>query len=49
MNVPGALARCLRILMHVNTERPLTDIKHIYLHGARALRRDLVADEESQS
>lgn len=49
MNVPGALARCLRILMHVNTDRPLADIKHVYLHGARALRRDLVADEESQS
>lgn len=47
MNVPGALARCLRILMHVNTDRPLADIKHVYLHGARALRRDLVADEES--
>lgn len=49
MNVPGALARCLRILMHVNTERGLSEIKHIYLHGARVLRRDLVADEESTS
>ncbi|MEX1022423.1 MAG: chorismate mutase [Dehalococcoidia bacterium] len=48
MNVPGALAKCLRILMHVNTDRPLADIKHVYLHGARALRRDLVADEESK-
>lgn len=49
MNVPGALARCLRILMHVNTQRSLHEIKHVYLHGARVLRRDLVADEESQS
>lgn len=49
MNVPGALARCLRILMHVNTDRPLAEIKHVYLHGARVLRRDLVADEESTS
>ncbi len=49
MNVPGALARCLRILMHVNTERGLSEIKHIYLHGARVLRRDLVADEEPTS
>lgn len=49
MNVPGAMARCLRILMHVNTERSLTDIKHIYLRGARALRRDLVEEEESRS
>ncbi len=46
MNVPGSLARCLRILMHVNTDRSLDEIKHIYLHGARALRRDLVEHEE---
>jgi chorismate mutase len=46
MNVPGSLAKCLRILMHVNTERSLGEIKHIYLRGARALRRDLVDDEE---
>ena len=48
MNVPGSLARCLRILMHVNTECSLAEIKHVYLHGARVLRRDLVAEEESQ-
>lgn len=46
MNVPGSLAKCLRILMHVNTDRSLGEIKHIYLRGARALRRDLVDDEE---
>ncbi|PKN82883.1 MAG: chorismate mutase [Chloroflexi bacterium HGW-Chloroflexi-9] len=46
MNVPGSLAKCLRILMHVNTDRPVGEIKHIYLRGARALRRDLVDDEE---
>jgi len=48
MNVPGSLAKCLRILMHVNTDRPLMDIKHVYLHGARALRRDLVEEQESK-
>jgi chorismate mutase len=48
MNVPGSLARCLRILMHVNTERSAAEIKHIYLHGARALRRDLVGDGVSE-
>ncbi|MBM3138762.1 MAG: chorismate mutase [Chloroflexi bacterium] len=44
MNVPGSLARCLRILMHVNTNRAPGEIKHVYLHGARVLRRDLVGD-----
>ena len=49
MTVPGSLPKCLRILMHVNTDRPQAEIKHIYLHGARVLRRDLVAEEESTS
>lgn len=49
MNVPGSLQKCLRILMHVNTDRPLREIKHVYLHGARALRRDLVEEQESKS
>jgi chorismate mutase len=42
MSVPGSLPRCLRILMHVNTELAADQVKHIYLHGARVLRPDLV-------
>lgn len=41
MNVPGSLARCLRILMLVNTDRAAQDLTHVYLRGARALRPDL--------
>ncbi len=48
MNVPGSLPKCLRILMHVNTERSAADIKHVYLHGARVLRRDLVEDSSTE-
>ncbi len=40
MNVPGGLPRCLRILLHVNTDRPADQIVHVYLKGARALRPD---------
>ncbi len=43
MAVPGALPRCIRILLHVNTERTAKEIKHIYLRDARKLRPDLVA------
>jgi chorismate mutase len=43
MNVPGSLARCLRILMHVNTTRSPRELVHVYLRGARALRPDLLA------
>jgi chorismate mutase len=38
---PGALPMCLRILLHVNTDRTNSEIKHIYLRGARVLRPDL--------
>jgi chorismate mutase len=41
MNVPGSLPQCLRILLHVNTDRSSHEIKHVYLRGAVALRRDL--------
>jgi chorismate mutase len=41
----GALPRCIRVLMHVETERGREAIEHVYLHGARALRPDLAADE----
>lgn len=49
MNVPGSLPKCLRILMHVNTERSAGEIQHIYLRGARVLRRDLVEKQEATS
>ena len=45
MNVPGGLPRCLRILMHVNTQRAASELVHVYLRGARALRPDLVGDQ----
>lgn len=43
MNKPGALPMCLRILLHINTEKTANEIKHIYLRGARVLRPDLQA------
>ena len=49
MNVPGSLPKCLRILMHVNTERSAADIKHIYLRGAVALRPDLAGASAAAS
>ncbi len=38
MNVPGSLAMCLRILLHVNTDKKAADVVHVYLRGARVLR-----------
>lgn len=39
--VPGALPRTLRLLAHVETDKPRADLLHAYLRGAAALRTDL--------
>lgn len=39
--VPGAMQRVLRVLVHVDTEKPRAELHHPYLRGAAALRRDL--------
>ena len=40
MEVPGSLAKCIRVLMHWNTDTPQSKIQHIYLNGAQSLRPD---------
>ena len=40
MAVAGALARCIRVLIHWNTDLPQDRIHHVYLGGARVLRPD---------
>jgi chorismate mutase len=39
--VPGALPRVVRLMMHVETPRPRSEIQHVYLRGATALRLDI--------
>jgi len=39
--VTGATERCVRLLLHVHTERPREQLRHVYLHGAQSLRDDL--------
>ena len=39
--VPGSLPRCVRALIHWNTDRPQAEIRHVYLRGAASLRPDL--------
>jgi chorismate mutase len=41
IDVPGALPLTLRLLAHVETSRDRSDIRHVYLRGAAALRTDL--------
>lgn len=42
MAVPGSLPMCLRILLHVNTDRTQEEVTHVYARGARVLRPDLL-------
>ena len=39
--VPGAMPRVLRLLAHVETDLPRSEVRHVYLRGAAALRTDL--------
>lgn len=41
IDVPGALERTIRVMAHIETELSAKEISHIYLHGAKALRRDI--------
>ncbi len=41
LDVVGSTPRCLRVLAHVNSDRPRDELHHVYLHGARGLRDDL--------
>lgn len=41
ISVAGAMPRCIRLLAHVETPRSRTELRHVYLRGAAALRTDL--------
>lgn len=42
--VAGALPRCLRVLLHVETSRQRSEMRHLYLRDAVLLRSDLQGD-----
>ncbi len=46
--VPGSLPLCVRVLLHVNSDRPQQDIIHLYLREARKLRPDLDTGDEDR-
>ncbi|RNB58659.1 chorismate mutase [Brevibacillus gelatini] len=39
--VPGSLPLCIRVMMHVNTEKSAKEIQHVFLREAVKLRPDL--------
>ena len=39
--VTGSMPRCIRVLLHINSERTPKEIEHVYLRDAQKLRPDL--------
>ncbi len=39
--VPGSLPLCIRVLVHWNTDKPQSEIRHVYAREAKRLRPDL--------
>ena len=47
MDVPGSLRQAVRVLLHINTTRSASEVRHVYLKGARQLRPEWgVPDDE---
>ncbi|MEM6779809.1 MAG: chorismate mutase [Planctomycetota bacterium] len=41
VSVPRSLPRCIRVLLHWNTDKEQSEIQHVYIRDAIALRPDL--------
>jgi chorismate mutase len=41
LDIAGATPLCIRVLMHVYTDKSRGELHHVYLEGARGLRDDL--------
>ncbi|MCP4509913.1 MAG: chorismate mutase, partial [Fuerstiella sp.] len=39
--VEGSMQKCIRILLHVNSDRKPAEIEHVYLREAEKLRPDM--------
>lgn len=39
--VTGSMPRCIRVLLHINSDRKPKEIEHVYLREAQKLRPDL--------
>jgi chorismate mutase len=41
LGVQDGTPRCIRVLMHLTTDRAASELRHVYLEGAKGLRDDL--------
>jgi chorismate mutase len=47
--VPGSLSHCIRVLLHVNTERTQAELRHAYLGDAARLRPEFGDCDDRQA
>jgi chorismate mutase len=43
LDITGSTPRCIRVLMHLESDRQRSELRHVYLRGAVSLRDDLPA------
>ena len=41
LDIEGALSKVIRVMVHAETSKNRSDIKHVYLRGAEVLRQDI--------
>ncbi|MGV9880424.1 chorismate mutase [Streptomyces sp. NPDC003006] len=41
LDIAGAMPRVVRVLAHIETDRPRSEVAHVYLGAAAALRKDI--------
>ena len=44
--VPNGIPRCIRLLIHWNTDKPLSAIRHVYMRDAIKLRPDFYPENK---
>jgi chorismate mutase len=44
MEVPNSLPMCVRVMIHWNTNKLSSEIRHVYINGAEKLRPDLIRE-----
>jgi len=40
-DIDGGTPRCIRVMIHLDSDRPRAELRHVYLEGAKGLRDDL--------
>lgn len=46
--VKGSLPKCVRILLHFNTDKKNSELNHVYLKGAAVLRPDITLGNKTE-